>query len=300
MEFAQLACFVAVLEERSFTRGAQRLHVVQSAASSAVSRLERELGMSLLTRTTRSVAPTDAGLAVYRRALQILATVQDIHDELAAFRAGERGTAVLGVVLSTGTIDLAGVLSGLQHSHPGLVVHLRFIPGSADTRHEPLLDGTVDLAVVPMPSTVIADVSVRPIARATMSLVCRRDNPLSGARNVRLIDLEYQHFIDFPTGWGNRVIIDSLFASHQANRSVVVEVTEVTTALTMIRSSLGIAFLPSDVALPDELTVVDLAESPPSITLGLASATHRPMSAAVSILARAIVAHDHPHERRPG
>lgn len=123
--------------------------------------------------------------------------------------------------------------------------------------------------------------------------------PLTGARRVRLVDLEHQHFIDFPRGWGNRVIIDTLFASHQASRNVVVEVTEITTALTLIRNSLGIAFLPSDVALADELTVVDLAEPPPSITLGLASATHRPMSAAVSILARAIVAHAHADERRP-
>lgn len=289
MEIAQLACFVAVLEERSFTRGAKRLHVVQSAASSAVSRLERELGLSLLSRTTRSVAPTDAGLVVYRHALQILGTLQSIRDDLDAFRAGEQGTVALGLVLSTGTTDIAAVLAGLQQSHPGLVVHLRFIPGSAETRHEPLLDGTVDLAIVPVPPTALAEVSVRPVARTSMSLVCRRDHPLAVARAVRLADLEHQHFIDFPRDWGNRMIIDALFADHEVNRTVSIEVTDVSTAIALVRDALGIAFLPSDAALPDELDVVDLAESPPSTTLGLAHATQRPMSKAANILARAIL-----------
>ena len=292
MELSQLACFVAVLEERSFTRAAQRLHVVQSAASSSVARLERELGLSLLTRTTRSVAPTDAGLAVYRRALQILAAVRDVHDDLDALRTGERGTVVLGVVLSTG-LDLAGVLTGLQRSHPGIVVHLRFIPGSAGTRHEPLLDGTVDLALVPFSTTAVADVLVRPVARTSMSLVCRRDHPLAQASNARVADLEAQPFVDFPSGWGNRMLFDDLFARHQTDRKVVVEVTEVHTALTLVRHALGIAFLPSELALPEELVVVDLADSPPSIAVGLASSTQRPLSAAAGIVARAIVAHDH-------
>lgn len=291
MELSQLACFVAVSEERSFTRGAKRLDVVQSAASASVARLEHELGVSLLTRTTRSVTPTDAGVAVYRRALQVLVAVQDVRDEVQAFRDGERGTVVVGVVLSTGTIDLAGVLTELQQSQPGIVVQLRFNPGTAETRHEPLLDGTVDLAIVPVSSPTPPEVMVRPIARTSMSLVCRRDDPLARARSVPLTDLRHRPFIDFPEGWGNRAIVDALFARGHVTRDVRVEVADVSTASMLIQQSLGIGFLPSDLPLAGDLAVVDLAHPLPSVVLGLASASRRPLSAVARVVASAIIAH---------
>jgi len=64
VELRDLEYFLAVAEERSFTRGAQRSGVVQSAASAAVQRLERELGQRLLDRGTRGVELTDAGRLV--------------------------------------------------------------------------------------------------------------------------------------------------------------------------------------------------------------------------------------------
>ncbi len=60
-EIADLAAFVVVAEERSFTKAAARLGMAQSALSQIVRRIEQRLGLRLLSRTTRSVAPTDAG-----------------------------------------------------------------------------------------------------------------------------------------------------------------------------------------------------------------------------------------------
>src|SRR3954454_8671995 len=68
-EMADLTAFVLVVEERSFTKAAARLGLSQSALSQIVRRLEERLGLRLLTRTTRSVAPTEAG----ERLLQTLA-----------------------------------------------------------------------------------------------------------------------------------------------------------------------------------------------------------------------------------
>lgn len=60
-EIADLMAFVVVAEERSFTRAAARLSMAQSALSQIVRRIEERLGLRLLTRTTRSVVPTEAG-----------------------------------------------------------------------------------------------------------------------------------------------------------------------------------------------------------------------------------------------
>ena len=76
-ELGDLAAFLAVAEERSFTRAAARLGTSQSALSHTVRRLEARLGLRLLTRTTRSVAPTEAGE-------RLLATLRPAFDEIDA------------------------------------------------------------------------------------------------------------------------------------------------------------------------------------------------------------------------
>lgn len=76
-DFGDLSAFLAVAEERSFTRAAAKLGTSQSALSHTVRRLEERLGMRLLTRTTRSVAPTDAGL-------RLAETLRPAFDEIDA------------------------------------------------------------------------------------------------------------------------------------------------------------------------------------------------------------------------
>lgn len=80
-ELGSLAMFMAVAEERSFTKAAARLGISQSALSHAMRRLEARLGLRLLTRTTRSVAPTEAG----ERLIETLGpALDDIDQKLAA------------------------------------------------------------------------------------------------------------------------------------------------------------------------------------------------------------------------
>src|SRR3954467_12080980 len=81
--FHQLAGFVAIAEEQSFTRAATKLGVSQSALSQTIRGLEERLGVRLLTRTTRRVAPTEAGE-------RLLATIGPHFDEI------ETGSAALG------------------------------------------------------------------------------------------------------------------------------------------------------------------------------------------------------------
>ena len=133
MELRQLATFVAVAEESSFTRAAERLHVVQSAVSASVRNLEKELGTRLFDRSTHTVKLTDAGNALMPEARATLAAAQAARDAVDEARGGLRGTIVLGTMQAQGmhAIDLAAVLSSFRAEHPG-------VERSADVGCEPL------------------------------------------------------------------------------------------------------------------------------------------------------------------
>src|SRR6204780_5571993 len=121
MEFRQLRYFVTLAEELHFGRAAEREHIVQSALSQQVQRLERELGTRLLERSTHHVALTAAGAVFLVEARQILA-----HVERAAEAA--RRTAGAGAPLRVGIIDssydsMPQILHEVQARSPGLIIH---------------------------------------------------------------------------------------------------------------------------------------------------------------------------------
>jgi DNA-binding transcriptional LysR family regulator len=125
MELRQLRAFVHVSYAGSFTRAADELHLTQSAVSTAVGKLEAELGFELLRRTSRGVELTEAGEAVFERAREIVAGADAIRSDLAALRGLLEGTVVLGTMLPPGPIDLPGLLATFHSSHPGITVRVR-------------------------------------------------------------------------------------------------------------------------------------------------------------------------------
>ena len=122
VELRQLATFVAVAEEGSFTRAADRLHVVQSAVSAGVRNLERQLETRLFDRSTHRVELTDSGRALLPEARATLAAAQAARDAVDEARGGLRGTVVLGTMQAQGmrAIDLTRVLAAFRAEHPGV------------------------------------------------------------------------------------------------------------------------------------------------------------------------------------
>src|SRR3954468_14272288 len=134
MELRQLAYVVAVAEEGSFTRAAEREHVAQPAVSAQVRRLEAELGQPLFARGPGPVTLTAAGEAVLpfaRAALASAAGVRTVVDELAGLL---RGRVAVGVVPSIAH-RLAGVLAAFHAAHPGVEITL------AEDTSDALMDG---------------------------------------------------------------------------------------------------------------------------------------------------------------
>ena len=143
MELRQLRYFVTLAEELHFGRAAEREHIVQSALSQQVQRLERELGVRLLERSTHHVALTSAGVVFLVEARQILA-----HVERAADVA--RNTAGAAAPLRVGIIDssydsMPLILHEVQARYPGLVIHQ--VEASVPEQYQQLIDGRLDVGV---------------------------------------------------------------------------------------------------------------------------------------------------------
>src|SRR3954470_19455082 len=109
MDLRQLQYFAALAEHRHFTRAAESIHVAQPALSQQIRRLEDELGVPLVDRTTRRVALTDAGEVLVGRARRVLAEVDAARAEMADLAGLRSGHVVLGAMLSLGPFDLAGL-----------------------------------------------------------------------------------------------------------------------------------------------------------------------------------------------
>lgn len=119
-----LAAFLVVAEERSFTRAGKRLGVSPSAMSHAMRGLEENMGVRLLSRTTRSVAPTEAGERLIVRLRPALTDVQDAVDELSGLRDKPAGRVRLLIPRLAGTTVLGPKLAKFTRDYPDVVLDI--------------------------------------------------------------------------------------------------------------------------------------------------------------------------------
>jgi DNA-binding transcriptional LysR family regulator len=119
-----LAAFLAIGEDRSFTKAGKRLGVSPSAMSHAIRGLEEGLGVRLLSRTTRSVAPTEAGEQLLARLRPALTDVQDALDQLSGLRDKPAGRVRLLVPRLAGTTVLGPRLAKFTSDYPDVVLDI--------------------------------------------------------------------------------------------------------------------------------------------------------------------------------
>src|SRR5438046_4088170 len=121
-DLTTLSAFLAVAEERSFTRAAKRLGVSPSAMSHSIRGLEERLGVRLLSRTTRSVAPTEAGEQLLARLRPALADIQGALDQISGLRDKPAGRVRLLVPRLAAMTVLAPKLARFAANYPDIVL----------------------------------------------------------------------------------------------------------------------------------------------------------------------------------
>lgn len=280
MELRNLEHFVAVAEERSFTRAAARVHLVQSALSVSIRSLERELGTRLFDRTTHQVQLTDAGDALLAEARRTLAAADAARDAVASVGGGLRGRVRIGIMHSLSLIDLAGLITSFHQQRPEVHLVPSSAPGGSAGLVKGVLDGQLDLAFAAVPSEYPAGLLVRPLATEEMLLACPPGSPLARRRSIAVAELDGQPFVEFPAGWGTRRSADQIFQEAGAQREIAVEVDDIPNAVQLVLAGFGYAFLaPSTVPDARRLTLRRVRPGP-QFVVSLITATAWPPSAA--------------------
>ena len=294
MELRQLATFVAVAEEGSFTRAADRLHVVQSAVSAGVRKLEKELGAMLFDRSTHSVKLTDAGRALLPEARATLAAAAAARDAVDEARGGLRGTVVLGTMQAQGmrAIDLAGVLAAFRAEHPGVEVQIRHAGGSTEMAQQ-VREGRLDLAFVALPGRgSTPGVELTRLAREPIVLAVPAGHPLAKHADIDLAALRDETLVDLPAGWGIRMAVDRSFAAAGVTRTITYEVNDTATMVEFIRNGLAIGMLPTSlVDTTADIAFVPIRDHPPEFRTAIATPSNRRLSAATKAMLETIKHH---------
>jgi DNA-binding transcriptional LysR family regulator len=189
-DFRALRYFVAVAEELHFTRAAERLYIAQPALSEQIRRLEGELGVELLRRTTRKVELTAAGEEFLVRARRILAEADEALAEASRAARGETGSMRVSTGATAGLELVSRVLRAFRAARPQ--VHLDLRETGWEDHSGGLRGGSVDAAFVWLPfehaglSFAVLHVEPRVVA-------LEAGHPLAGARELRVAQ-----FVDGP------------------------------------------------------------------------------------------------------
>jgi DNA-binding transcriptional LysR family regulator len=290
MELRQLRAFVAVAEEGSFTRAADRLAIVQSAISATVRSLERELGTPVFDRSTRRVALSDAGAALLPEARNVLAAATLAADSVAQAKGGLRGSVALGTMQAQGmrAVSAAQVVAAFRRDHPLVHVSVRHVGGSMElARH--VREGGLDLAILSLIDGRSTGLRLTPVGSEPMALACTADHVLAGRDAVDLEDLAGTEFVDMPEGWGIRMAADRAFALAGLQRAVAFEVNDTESVTGFVREGLAVALLPpSMTAHAPEIVMVPVRGEPARFATFLAEPAGRRPTAAARALAATI------------
>jgi DNA-binding transcriptional LysR family regulator len=291
MELRQLSVFVAVAEEASFTRAADRLHMVQSAVSASVRALERELGAALFDRTTRRVELTDAGDALLPEARRVLADVDAAREAVDEVRGGLRGTLRLGTMQGQAMrpISVPRLVASFRAEHPGVDVQVSHVGGSV-TMAEQVRAGLLDLAFVSLPDRRPPGLTLTSLSSQRMQLACAPDHPLATRKEVDLAGVADEPFIEFPEGWGTRMSTDRAFAVAGVRRDIVYEVNDVASVIDFVSSGLAVALIsPSLVIEGDDVALVPVRRHAPHFEVSVVVSATRRRSAVLEAFLKTVV-----------
>ena len=263
MDLRQLRYLVALAEEQNFTRAAAREHVAQPALSQQVRRLEDELGVVLVERTTRHMRLTEAGDILVARARRVMAEVDAAHAELDALKGIDVGCVRVGTIHTMGPIDVSLALAIFHERHPGVELTVR--EEASEELAEMIRDDELDLAFLSVTERVESHgLALHQLVSEELVVVLAEDHRLGHRRRLRMAELRDEEFISYRQGARLRELLFAAGRYAGFEPQVRLESNESERIRRLVARGMGVAILPrSDAVSPGaEVAVVALSDPP--------------------------------------
>lgn len=249
MDLRQLEYLVAVAEEASFTRAAERVHISQSGVSAQIRQLERELGAELFDRTGRAPSLTTAGAAALPHARAALASAAAVREAVADVTTLVRGHLTVGMVTACTVEPLFAGLAGFHAAHPG--VEITLVEDGSDRLVEGVRRGSIDLALVGTAGAAPQGLATTTIISEPLVACTLPDHPLTTRSRVRLRDVVGHPIACLPPGTGIRSVLDGACAAAGLRPTLAVEASAPAAVLDLAARGLGVAVLSESMAASD-------------------------------------------------
>lgn len=243
MELRQLRYLVALADERHFTRAAAREHIAQPALSQQIRRLENEVGLPLVQRTTRRVAMTEAGELLVARARRILAEVDAARAELQGLRGIQTGHVTVGAMHTMGPVDVSLALAIFHERHPGVELTVR--EHSSEELAEMLRVDELDLAFLSVTERIESHgLGLQQLVSEELVAVLPTRHRLAKRAGIRMAELSDERFISYRDGSRLREVLVSAGRGAGFEPHVTLESNESQRIRRLVARGLGVAILP--------------------------------------------------------
>ncbi|HET9732027.1 MAG TPA: LysR substrate-binding domain-containing protein [Acidimicrobiales bacterium] len=284
MEVRHLRCFVAVAEERSFTRAAGRLSVAQPSVSAQIRNLEEELGTPLFHRGPEGAALTQAGEVLLPHARRVLDALREAAADVRAVEEVDQGRLSVGATPSISTVLLPPVLGTYHRARPG--VEIEIVEAGSRELAERLRTGEIELAVLILP---VADASLTTaaVAEEELVLVLAPDHPLARRQTVAVSELADVALVMFRDGYDLRSATVAACRAAGFEPRLAAVGGEMDGVLALVAAGVGAAVVPS-IVVPAARGLRAVRFDPPMLrrTIGCAHRADRhPSRAAEAFLA---------------
>lgn len=237
--------FVTVVDEGSFTRAAERLSIAQSPLSQQIRKLERELSVTLLERTTRSIALTEAGRVFYDRCVALLAATDDAMDSARMAARGEMGALSLGFT-GAATYDLMpNLVRAYRERNPHVELSLRsemLTPDQVDA----LLDGTLTVGLL-RPPVKVPGIVVEHLRNESLMVVMPVQHPMATYTAIDLHDLAEETFIGYRAPATMYETLVNTCKQAGFVPTIKQQIAETSTLVALVAAGLGVALAPESV-----------------------------------------------------
>src|SRR5439155_16579817 len=235
-----LRAVIALIEERNFTRAAERMHLSQSAFSALIQGVEESLGARLFDRNTRNVTLTPEGRLFEDSARRVLADFDGMLSNFRDHAERRRGRVVIAALPSLAAGWLPNVLAEYRAQYPG--IELSLLDSLAEQCLLAVRAGQADFALATA-GEKDADLATEELCADEFHLVCRKDHPLAKQKEIRLRDLAEHPFVHLSRNSSVRQHLEAAF--HPTPMQTVLEVEHLATVTGMVAAGLGISVVPA-------------------------------------------------------